>query len=94
MSKEYDFDSYLAEPRPTAFVLRLSLDETIVIEPPDGDTLLQLDEAKTARRSLQLLCGAQWGRVKALIGPAHTGVLERFVKDLKGHFNLDRATEQ
>lgn len=89
MSKTYDFNSYLAEARPTEFVLRVSDEQSITIQPPDVDTLLLLDEARSARRSLELLCGDQWSAVHALIGGRHSGVLERFLKDLKRHFNLE-----
>ncbi len=89
MSKTYKFDSYLAEARPTAFELELGHEDSIVIEAPTVETLLKLDEARTARRMLQLLCGEHYGRVHSLVADKHSGVLEGLVRDMRGHFNLD-----
>lgn len=91
MAKTYDFDSYLAEARPTAFELKVSDEQRIVIEPPDSDTMLMLDEARTARRQLELLCGEQWNEVFELIRNRHAGVLNKLVMDLLKHFNVDQA---
>ena len=89
MAKTYKFDSYLAEARPTAFELELSQDDKIVIEAPDVETLLKLDEARSARRMLQLLCGEHYGRIHSLVKDKHSGVLEGLVRDMRAHFNLD-----
>jgi len=89
MSKTYKFDSYLAEARPTDFALELSHDEMIVIGPPDVETMLKMDEARTARRMLELLCGDQYSKVYELIKHRHSGVLERLAKDMRAHFNLE-----
>ncbi len=89
MAKEYDFDSYLAEARPTEFVLRVASDRTIIIEPPDVETLLKLDEARTARRTLELLCGQRWSEVFELIKAKHPGALEKLSTDIRRHFNLE-----
>jgi hypothetical protein len=88
MAKTYDFDAYLAQARPTAFVLRVSPDQTITIEPPDTETLLRIDEARTARRVLELLCGEHYSTVYNLIRDKHAGVLTGLVEDMRRHFNL------
>lgn len=93
MPKTYDFDSYLKEARPTDFVLKVGPDETITIPPPDSGTLLLIDEARTARRTLELLCGEQWDRVFDLIRDKHSGVLNALVADVRRHFNLDGSLE-
>lgn len=89
MAKSYDFDTYLAEARPTSFELRVSAEQTIRIEPPDAETLLRLDEARTARRTLELLCGDQWPAIFELIKHRHSGVLEKLSIDIRRHFNLE-----
>jgi hypothetical protein len=91
VSKTYDFTSYLAEARPTPFVLRVSDEEQISIEPPDTETLLLIDEATTARRTIELLCGDQFDQVFNLIRHQHKGVMERLLLDMRKHFNLDPA---
>ncbi|GEL19363.1 hypothetical protein [Pseudonocardia asaccharolytica] len=89
MAREYDFDSYLAEARPTDFVLKAG-DERIVIEPPDGETVVLLDEATTGRRVLELICGDQFGAVWELVRHRHSGVLNKLARDIAKHFGLDQ----
>lgn len=93
MPKKYVFDAYLAEARPTPFVLEISHDEVIEIEPPNSETMLKIDEARTARRVLELLCGDQYRRVYGLIKDKHLGVLNALVTDMRRHFNLDGPIE-
>jgi hypothetical protein len=85
---EYSFDEYLAEARPSDFVLRVSQDETITIPYPNGEQLLQVDEAKTARTVLRALCGDQWSKVHALVKDKHAKVMERLADDIRDHFGL------
>jgi len=87
----YDFDSYLAEARPTAFVLKVSDEQTITIEPPSSETMLLLDEATTARRQLELLCGDQWQDVFGLVRTKHSGVLNKLTTDMLKHFGVDQV---
>jgi hypothetical protein len=91
VAKTYDFDDFLREARPTAFILRVSEEQTITIEPPNSETMLLLDEASTARRQLELLCGDQWQAVFALVREKHTGVLNALAMKLMKHFGVDQA---
>ncbi len=91
MAKVYDFDAYLAEARATPYVLRVSEEQTITIEPPNAETMLLLDEAGNARRQLELLCGDQWQTIFGLVRAKHTGVLNKLALDMFKHFGVDQA---
>ena len=88
MASEYDFDAYLAEAKATPFKLRISKDDVIVIDPPDAETMLLIDEATTARRTLALLCGDSWNRVHALIRDKDGKIIEHLARDIRDHFGL------
>lgn len=91
MAKTYDFDSYLTEAIPTQFVLNVPEGESIVIDPPDTDTLFLIDEAVTARETLKLLCGEQWDRVYELIRHRDPAVTSKLVGDVRKHFRIDQS---
>lgn len=89
MPKKYDFNAYLAEAQPTPFVLEFAPGDSIEIQPPDVETTLKLDEARTARRVLELLCGEHYTRVHAAIAGKSFTVLNALVDDIRRHFNLE-----
>lgn len=83
----YDFDDYLAEARPTDFVLKVKGKE-IAIPAPTAEDLIALDEATTARATLEILLGEHYDEVWDLIKGKHKGVLEKLMKDVQKHFGL------
>jgi hypothetical protein len=89
MSKVYDFSTYQAAATLTDFPLKVSKEQTILIPPPDVDAVLELDEALTPRRQLELLCGSEWPAVHALFAHCQPGVLNAFLVDLKAHFGME-----
>lgn len=89
MPRKYDFNAYLVEARPAPFVLSLAHDDEIVIEPPDAETALKLDEARTARRVLELLCGEHYTRIHGLLKDKPYTAMNAFADDLRRHFHLD-----
>ena len=88
MATEYSFDDYVAEARPAPFRLRIGNDDVIEIEYPNAETLLDIDEASSARRILQLLCGDNWNRVFNLVRDKPGTVVERLAGDMRDHFGL------
>ena len=88
MAAEYDFDAYLAEAKALPFKLRVSKDDVISIEPPNAETMLAIDEATTARRTMALLCGKEWRRVHELVKDRDGKIIERLASDMRDHFGL------
>ena len=88
--KTYLFDQYVQDAEVEPFRLQVSPDETIVIEAPDGETVLHLEEVGSRER-LQLLCGDQFGRVMELVGKKPPAVLRRLSQDMASHFAVDPA---
>ncbi len=89
--KTYRFDQYVQDAAIEPFVLAISdnPDENIVIQPPNGETLLALEETLTSRGRLKLFLGEQYDQVWVHIGLAPGGVLAAIVKDMAGHFGMD-----
>jgi hypothetical protein len=87
-TRTYKFDRYLTEARAEPFVLEVGDGDEVSIPAPDGDTVLAIEESRSSRRTLELLCGDQYDRVRELIGPAPAGVLTALVADMVEHFGL------
>lgn len=87
--KTYRFDQYVQDAAVEPFRLEISPDETIVIEAPDGNAVLQLEEVGSSRERLRLLCGEQFDRVVELIGNKPPAVLKRLSQDMARHFAVD-----
>lgn len=68
MGKTYKFTRYVSEAKAEPFVLELDDGEVIEVPAPDGDTVLEIEEARSSRRSPELLCGEHYDRVWELIG--------------------------
>ena len=87
-NRTYRFDRYVAEARAEPFVLELAGGEQISIPAPDGDTVLEIEESRSSRRTLELLCGDEYERVRELVGGAPASVLTALVSDMVEHFGL------
>lgn len=83
----YTLDMYRAESRIEPFVLDTG-EETIVIDPPTGETLLVISETSLyeARTLLSLICGAQFDQVWAAVKDEPGNVLVGLLQDLGKHF--------
>ncbi len=91
MSKTFKFNRYLTEAKREPFTLEVSENETISIPPPDGETVLLIEESRSSRRTLALLCGEHYDRVNELISKAPAGVLTSLVGDMVDHFGLNQV---
>lgn len=88
MAKTYKFNRYRTEARAEPFVLETD-DGAISIPPPDGDTVLEIEESRSSRRTLELLCGdQQYDQVYELIRHEPASVLNAIVADMVEHFGL------
>src|ERR1700742_2044153 len=91
MGKTYKFTRYVEEAKAEPFTLELDDGEVIEIPAPDGDTVLEIEESNSSRRSLELLCGKHYDRVRELVGAAPASVLNALVADMVAHFGLSPA---
>lgn len=57
--RTFKFDRYLTEARVDPFVLEVGDGEELSIPAPDGDTVLAIEESRSSRRTLELLCRDQ-----------------------------------
>ena len=83
---KYSFDSYRKSAL-TPFVLELE-DRTITIPVPDGETVLEIEEAGSSRRRLELLCGEHFDEVFDLVRKEDPSVMLGLTEDMVEHFNL------
>lgn len=89
MSKSFKWDRYVADARTEPFVLELNGEDAISIPAPDGETVLRIEESRSSRATLKLLCGEHFARVSDLISVAPAGVLTALVADMVDHFGLN-----
>lgn len=88
--KTYRFDQYVEDADVEPFVLEMpGGQDNIVIDYPNGDSLLALEEASSSRERLQLLLGAQHDTAWKSIGKAKGSVMTAIVVDICKHFGLD-----
>lgn len=87
----YRFDQYVQDAALEPFVLAFddNPDNNIAIQPPNGETLLKLEETNSSRDRLKLFLGEQYDKVWVHIGLAPGGVLSAVVKDMASHFGLN-----
>lgn len=91
MGKTYKFNRYRSEAKADPFDLETEDGKMISIAPPDGDTVLDIEESRSSRRTLELLCGEQFDAVYELIRHEPASVLNSLVNDMVGHFGLVAA---
>lgn len=88
MSKTYKFNRYVTEAKAEPFVLELEDDDQLSIPAPDGETVMAIEESRSSRRTLELLCGDSYDKVWSLVGGAPASVLNALVGDMADHFGL------
>lgn len=73
------------------FVFDISTDESITINRPSGDQVLDAEAAMRdgdSREVIRALCGDVAADVLAVVGPLDAAVLKSFSTDLQEHFGL------
>lgn len=90
-TKTFKFDQYLKEAEKPPFMLEISEDEILEIPAPDGDTVMEIEEARSSRTTLKLLSGEHSARVLELVGDAPASVLVELVQDMTKYFGLQQA---
>jgi hypothetical protein len=85
------WDQYVEEAKHDAFQLPVSDEETIIVEPPTGATLVQWARAYRTgdvEAMLITLCGDQWIRIEQLLGTAGHTAMENLITDMMIFFDL------
>lgn len=88
MGSTFKLDKYITEARTKPFDLEISDHEVLSIPVPDGDTMLEIEESRSSRATLELLCGEHFERVMDLVGPQPVSVLNALVQDMLRHFGI------
>jgi hypothetical protein len=70
------------------FVLEVDTDTSITIARPDGNTLLAVEEARSSREVINLICGDHAPEIFELFGPEDYTALNQFGDDLREHFEI------
>ena len=88
---EYTWDTYVEEAKIEPFRLKVSDDETLVIEAPSGGALVQIMRGLRAgdlELILSSLAGDHWSRLQELFGKAGHKALPAITEDMMEHFDL------
>ena len=92
MTQEFkSWDQYSSEAKQSPFQLPVSADETIIMEPPTGASLLQWARAYRQgdmEAMLITLCGEKWQRVEQLLAKAGMKAMENLIIDMMIFFDL------
>lgn len=81
----------MAEAKAEPFVLELDDEQQISIVAPDADTVLDIEESRSSRRTLELLTGEHFEQIYGLVRHEPAGVLNGLVTDMVDHFGLGVA---
>ena len=87
-AKKYQLAVYRARATKKPFELIVDESKTIVITPPSTDVILDVAEATTPRKQLQLLAGDQYEALMEVLGEESGSILKPLMKDLTDHFDL------
>lgn len=90
MAKSYSLSKYRKEANISPFVLEVDDDTNIIIQPPDGDTMLELGNVQMheGRRMLRLVCGDKFDEVMEVLGGEPAPILASVAMDMIKHFGL------
>ncbi|WKN53769.1 hypothetical protein HJ581_0008155 [Rhodococcus opacus] len=70
------------------FKFQIGESPTFLVQEPDSDTVMDIEEAQTSRRVLKLFLGDQYDEVVDFLGPTHPDTLIDLARDLSRHFGL------
>ena len=96
--RRYSFQQYLDEADNKPFILETGAGgvaaKEIVIQPPDGNTMLDIADNQTnPRLVLELLGGDQADALLELLGKAPASVMNNVMQDAMAHFGLAAARQ-
>lgn len=87
----YSLDRYRSEAKGEPFVLEVDEDRKIVIERPSGDVMMDVEEARTSREILMLLCGDKADEFLEVVGPEDFEVMQSISEDMQEHFGMGES---
>lgn len=73
------------------FVVRLG-GQTFTIEAPDGELVMELEEARTTRGMLSLIFDDQWQKASPLFAGIKPDKMTKLVRQYARHFEIDPET--
>lgn len=79
--------------RKEPFKFRIGESPTFLVQEPDADTVMDIEEARTTRRVLKLFLGEQFDELADFIGPEHPDTLIDLARDMSKHFGLFDAEQ-
>ncbi|MDF3309751.1 hypothetical protein P3H15_32555 [Rhodococcus sp. T2V] len=79
--------------RKEPFKFQIGESPTFVVQEPDADTVMDIEEARTTRRVLKLFLGDQFDDLADFIGPEHPDTLIDLARDMSKHFGLFDAEQ-
>ena len=89
--KTYSLDRYRREAKGEPFELHLDDEHSIVIDRPTGDVLMDVEEARSSREIITLLCGDKADEFLDAIGKEDFSVLQAVAQDMQEHFGLGES---
>ena len=75
------------------FKFKVGDSPTFLVQEPDSDTVMDIEEARTTRRVLKLFLGDQFDELSDFIGPEHPDTLIDLARDMSKHFGLFDAEQ-
>jgi hypothetical protein len=75
------------------FKFQIGESPTFLVQEPDADTVMDIEEARTTRRVLKLFLGDQFDDLADFIGPEHPDTLIDLARDMSKHFGLFDAEQ-
>lgn len=79
--------------RKEPFKFQIGESPTFLVQEPDADTVMDIEEARTTRRVLKLFLGDQFDELADFIGPEHPDTLIDLARDMSRHFGLFDAEQ-
>lgn len=79
--------------RKEPFKFQIGESPTFLVQEPDADTVMDIEEARTTRRVLKLFLGDQFDELSDFIGPEHPDTLIDLARDMSKHFGLFDAEQ-
>jgi hypothetical protein len=86
--KPYALARYVNEATKKPFELIVDDKKSIIIEQPDGETMMVVDQAANSEEAMRLLVGDKYDEIMKVFGSEPGGALRLLTEDIKEHFDL------